>query len=100
MTCPSDITRRPGVHRRSRRGRGVSGGASVRPVLSGAMTRTGSGLILTARLLDKANPNLVRQEISVIDTPLRHASLNAAPTEVVPVEIGETFRRVWASPTN
>jgi hypothetical protein len=52
-------------------------------LLSGAMTRTGSGLILTARLLDKANPNLVRQEISVIDTPLRDASLNTAQVETL-----------------
>ena len=52
-------------------------------LLSGAMTRTGSGLILTARLLDKANPNLVLQEISVIDTPLRDASLNTAQVEAL-----------------
>jgi hypothetical protein len=52
-------------------------------LLSGAMTRAGSDLILTARLLDKANPNLVLQEISAIDTPLRDPTLNTAQVEAL-----------------
>jgi hypothetical protein len=52
-------------------------------LLSGAMTRAGSDLILTARLLDKANPNLVLQEISAMDTPLRDPTLNTAQIEAL-----------------
>ncbi len=52
-------------------------------LLSGSMTRTSSGLVLTARILDKNSPNPVLQEIRAVDTPLRDAALNAAQIEAL-----------------
>jgi hypothetical protein len=52
-------------------------------LLSGTMTRTGTGLVLTLRLLDKANPGLVLQEMSAMDTPGRDPTLDAARIEAL-----------------
>jgi hypothetical protein len=47
-------------------------------VLALAVTKTGANAVVTARVLDKSNPNLVLYERSVVDTPNADPALTSA----------------------
>ncbi|HRY50571.1 MAG TPA: choice-of-anchor Q domain-containing protein [Candidatus Paceibacterota bacterium] len=52
-------------------------------ILAFALTRVGLNVILTARVLDKDNPNLVLYERSVVDTPGSDPTLTTADVEAL-----------------
>jgi hypothetical protein len=52
-------------------------------VLAFALTRLGANVILTARVLDKGNPDIVLYERSVVDTPNPDPTLTTADAEAL-----------------
>lgn len=62
-------------------------------VLALALTRVNPNLVITVRVLDKADPNTVLYQHSVVDTPNADATLTAAQFEAV---VGKRFQDVVA----
>jgi len=74
---------------------------STNVILAAALTRSGPNVVVTARVLDRQNPNAVLCEGSVVDTPGRDASLTTAEAQALsglnvsfnPDVIGTPFTR-------